>query len=322
MSGHVLAGRVDAWFAGCDPVVRAVSGEVNGPLMQHLAELSAYHDPDVVSMFKKGAVMTGLLPTTGNGDKIMHPVQLCSRHELLSASTTSNRKLAKKLHSDPCACELLRQIETDASTSQRMTAPVLLKDMEFEQFVMSRRFSRVQGVKADGSPKIRAVDDCTGSGLNATASPTEKLHHHHLDQLLRVAEKLREVAKTEPLLWKADIDSAYRRIPVAPEDRELLYVGVLRKGDTFVARHNAAPFGAVASVHAWERCGALIWFVACKVLHLPVLRYVDDYFSAEEEASCRLSMEVFARLVRALLGGTAISESKLQCGNPLTVLGA
>ena len=33
-----LSGRVDAWFAGCDPVVRAVSGEVNGPLMQQLAE--------------------------------------------------------------------------------------------------------------------------------------------------------------------------------------------------------------------------------------------------------------------------------------------
>ena len=42
-----------------------------------------------------------------------------------------------------------------------------------------------------------------------------------------------------------------------------------------------APFGAVASVHAWERVGAAIAHVARVLLKLPVLRYVDDYWSPE-----------------------------------------
>ena len=49
----------------------------------------------------------------------------------------------------------------------------------------------------------------------------------------------------------------------------------------YVARHFGCPFGAVASVHAWERIGAAVCFLARKLLMLAVLRYVDDYFAPE-----------------------------------------
>jgi len=39
------------------------------------------------------------------------------------------------------------------------------------------------------------------------------------------------------------------------------------------------PFGAVASVHAWERVGALVTVAIRRLLHIPVMRYVDDFFS-------------------------------------------
>ena len=45
--------------------------------------------------------------------------------------------------------------------------------------------------------------------------------------------------------------------------------------------HAAMPFGAVASVHAWERIGAAIAFIALKYLLSPLLRYVDDFFGVE-----------------------------------------
>ena len=50
-------------------------------------------------------------------------------------------------------------------------------------------------------------------------------------------------------------------------------------------------------------------------------RWVDDYFSAELIESTVHAMECFARLVRAVLGPDAVSERKLLCGNPLTILG-
>ena len=43
------------------PIVRAVSQGVNGPLWEHLAECSSYHDPCAVDMFREGAAMTGCL---------------------------------------------------------------------------------------------------------------------------------------------------------------------------------------------------------------------------------------------------------------------
>ena len=55
-------------------------------------------------------------------------------------------------------------------------------------------------------------------------------------------------------------------------------------GQVHVSGHAACPFGAVASVHAWERVGAAITHVARVYLKLPVLRYVDDFFSVERFA--------------------------------------
>jgi len=65
-----------------------------------------------------------------------------------------------------------------------------------------------------------------------------------------------------------------------------------------VSQHTACPFGAVASVHAWERVGAAIAHVARKYLKISVLRYVDDYFAPERcrvvstlvMSRCRLSL--------------------------------
>ena len=248
---------------------------------------------------------------TGNGDLITEPVPCLEKSELLSSSAKRNRKLLKQLHLDDFAGELVKEMEVDAETQQRMTAPVPLCETVLAQCVVSRRFARVQGTRPDGTPKVRAVDDCTGSGLNGTAVPGEKLHHHHFDQLLHVAADVKAASGDVPSLWKADIDSAYRRIPVLPEDRDLLHVAVAHEGSIHHGiQVQCDPFlGAVASVHA------------CETLHLPVLKYVDDFFSAEVEEAASHAMNTFARLVVALMGETAISKRKLECGNPLTVLG-
>ena len=58
-----------------------------------------------------------------------------------------------------------------------------------------------------------------------------------------------------------------------------------------------------------------------RLLKLALLHYVDDYFGPERWASTKTAMAVFARLVCACLGGDAVSERKLEHGNPLVVLG-
>ena len=45
--------------------------------------------------------------------------------------------------------------------------------------------------------------------------------------------------------------------------------------------HKASPFGAISSVHAWERIGNAIQFISQKYLKIATLRYVDDFFAPE-----------------------------------------
>ena len=100
-----------------------------------------------------------------------------------------------------------------------------------------------------------------------------------------------------PGLFKADIDAAFRRIPIKPAHRwacgitfrALNKVACSRcfcEGrDTILvckvlcSQHFACPFGAVGSVHAWERMGAALAHIARVYLKIPMLRYVDDFFA-------------------------------------------
>ena len=98
-------------------------------------------------------------------------------------------------------------------------------------------------------------------------------------------------------LWKADIDSAFRRVPIAEGHREFAAVVFLKDGTPFVSTHNALPFGSIASVHGWDRIGSLLRTLARKLLKLPVSRYVDDYFAADRMSSIEHAMSCFARCV-------------------------
>ena len=92
-------------------------------------------------------------------------------------------------------------------------------------------------------------------------------------------------------------------------------------GYAWVAKHFAMPFGATASVEAWHRFGALVAELARRLLFLPVFRYVDDFYAAERFECMRHGMECFVRLVRALLGPSAVSDKKVECGRSLVILG-
>lgn len=123
-------------------------------------------------------------------------------------------------------------------------------------------------------------------------------------------------------LYKADIDSAYRRVPIRPDQRHLAAV-VFKDtdGNIMVSEHATLPFGSVGSVYGWDRVGFMLRSFARRLLKLPIMRYVDDYFGADHNACAEQALDAFARLVRACLGDTAIKKSKLGVGMPLTILG-
>lgn len=80
---------------------------------------------------------------------------------------------------------------------------------------------------------------------------------------------------------KADIDAAFRRIPVRGDHRWAACVTWLYKNEPWMASHIGMPFGAAASGIAWHKIGNLLLTIGRKLLGIPLYRYVDDYFAAD-----------------------------------------
>ena len=194
-------------------------------------------------------------------------------------------------------------------------------EVAVESVLLSPRFAVLQGLRADGSMKIRAIDDCTRSGINACTQPSVKLFVEGVDCLVEVLRRVFAITGKAPHLVKADIDAAYRRVPIDPADRWAAAVAFTCKGKVVLAQHAAMPFGAVSSVHAWDRVAKLLLRVARVLLKMPLLAYVDDFLGAETAETAGHGKECFARVVRALLGGSAIADAKLEHGPCLVVLG-
>ena len=57
-------------------------------------------------------------------------------------------------------------------------------------------------------------------------------------------------------LFKADIDAAFRRVPVKPEHRRFAYIAFSHLKKLLIAGHLGMPFGSIGSVHNWDRVGA------------------------------------------------------------------
>ena len=175
--------------------------------------------------------------------------------------------------------------------------------------------------KQDGSVKIRPVDDGTRAGINAATTPSEKLTVDGVDRVLAACRAFYDAHGYAPVLWKADVDAAYRRIPLAPGHAFAAWSAFLAKGRIWVSQHRALPFGAAGSVYGWDRVAAFIRHAARRLVRIPAGRYVDDYFAPDAPGSVAHGMAVFARLVRAILGPGSIASNKLEWGRMLVLLG-
>ena len=114
------------------------------------------------------------------------------------------------------------------------------------------------GFKPDGSAKLRPADDFTKSGCNPATGVTEKLRYDSGDSFLTLLRSAHSFLGPSLSLWKTDIDSAFRRVPVEPGQRSFAWVAFICKGMALVALHLSMMFGSTSSVHHWDRIGTLV----------------------------------------------------------------
>lgn len=326
------SGAAEAVRRAAPPHFGPLVAGVNIPLMRELARESAWHDAECIDFFTRGAPLMGNLACSGNG-RALGPGERpgdagAAVEELRSSALAGNASLLASIRADPLASELLQKTRDEAELG-RMSPPRAFKpDVSASELAavwgetirLVPRFG-VPQPKSDGSTKVRPVDDFTRSGVNGACAPAEKLGVEGVDMLVALARIFYASHGEIPELWKADIDSAYRRIPLDPADRWAA-VSIFKEGDRlWCSQHQVCPFGALASCHDWDRVAAMLAHFARQLAKLPVLRYVDDYFSPDRSGAVEHAKLCFARIIRAALGSSAVADSKLAHGAQLVVLG-
>jgi len=317
----VKTGATSKWLEGCNRDIAKLGLRVNGPLLEELASEIDYHDSDCILMFFYGGKLVGALDRSGNGVPLEDG--LCDS-DLLAALVDNreslNRKVLSKLREDPHSEAIMQMCKHDFELG-RMSKVYKAHEIDLTKISISPRFVVEQGLKEDGSVKLRPIDDFSASGCNACTNATEKLRYHTLDMFLATLRLAFTLLGGSLSMWKADVDAAFRRIPITESHSEFAWIAFLFQAQWHFARHIGMPFGSIASVHNWDRIASLILAIAQRLLWLPCFRFVDDYFCCDRDGSCEVAMRIFARLVRCLLGVDSIAERKLCFGNPLVILG-
>ena len=84
-------------------------------------------------------------------------------------------------------------------------------------------------------------------------------------------------AAVQPHMWKRDVQNAFRRLPIHCAYLQFAWFVWMANQIIWCAQHRGMPFGAVSSVVAWHRVGALLKTIAVQLAKCPVARYVDDF---------------------------------------------
>jgi len=239
-----VTGEAQKWRLRASETARQILAEVNGPLLEHMIAVTDYSDHRCADALIRGAPIAGRLPVTGNGTlkefRCSHTLE-----ELRANAPESNRQLIASLREDEHALSLYESCVKDAKLG-RMTHPqpcgmdgpegkilsprhgVLLVAV-VQSLLFVDRFAVVQG------EKIRPIDDMSRSGINGACQPGEKLSYDGIDMLLGAAAKFIKETNVVPMIWKADIDAAFRRIPLAQEQLFASWVVFLLNGVPHVA---------------------------------------------------------------------------------------
>lgn len=172
----------------------------------------------------EGAELLGDLEFSGIGEPVERQDARPAR--LLEAKMhTSNCALYRSLREDINGSWLCENALQEARLG-RMSMPAVWNEGEQLNILVQPRFV-VEQTRTNGTVKLRSIDHFSWSpknqgkacSVNGHISAAEKMKHHTLDTLASVMKEFHALMLEPPGLIKADIESAFRRVPISSKSR-------------------------------------------------------------------------------------------------------
>ena len=193
-------GLCDEWLSGASTAMRKVSETVNGPAFTELAQRIGQHNVQCIEFFRKGwRAFMCLLCLSVHAPAAGAPLIDEGAEWHLGLCQASNAELFAQLRSDVNE-EQLHQIAHDDAAKHRMSVPKKADADIMGKVLCCPRFGVEQGVRPDGTKKLRAVDHFSWSqsggqkkrkrreikwnSINGHFTSDAEVKHDHLDDLL------------------------------------------------------------------------------------------------------------------------------------------
>ena len=286
-----------------DPEIARVVQPKNLLLWEALLRASDYPDMQVVDLMKQGVSLSGEHSFPQNFPKDWRPATI-SREDLLESAKW--RRIALK--SETLEIEQTKDEDLEQATMEEVKLGFLQgpfsedqvsKIFEGDEWLMNKRFLLYQGTPEE--PKSRVIDDCKRSGLNCSYTTNFKLQLMDMDTLacvlgliakslangnadatLSVGEAIggkvpREVLKDTWQGRTLDLSKAYKQVPLAVPSRRLCVIGHQIRGEWKFFTTKVLPFGAVASVYAFNRISKSIHHILTNYFSAVCTVFYDDF---------------------------------------------
>ena len=336
-------------FNDMDSGCAAVLKNKHLSLLQKIAEELGWPDVDVHKEIREGFKLVGLQKPTGIFGVDVKPRSL-SEDELIKHSRHLKPALWSKIRNSPKSDfddDLWTLTMEEVTTKRWLDGPYSYDELEclFEGvWNPVRRFGVWQ------RNKLRAIDDFSESGVNASFAYLEKIQLRALDEIIWVAACFikyvihhehfsfdvggetmsgkvhswwKDLDTSKPFLQvkTVDLKSAYKQFAIHPSDRRLSVLA-LKKPETgevagFVSR--TLPFGSTASVLHFNRAARLLHRIGLE-LDVAWTNYYDDY-PVVEFSFLAANTNHTIKALASLLGFECSTDKELPFADEAEMLG-
>ena len=295
-----------------DPRIERVTGTKKSVAMRRLLLQVGHVDPDVADLVREGFPLVGWLPRSGLWDADCEPPSLSVAVEALTASAEDISSRSVKgvcRHRDAELEPAIWAATVEESSKGWLT---FSQDVSVpESHVVSSRF----GVKQKN--KIRPIDNFKSSCVNAACGVQEKVAMDGIDEIVSLClhwlRRRKPLSAEDRILGRTwDLKSAYKQLAVKREHKRFALICVVdpESNRVRIAEIHSMPFGAVAAVHAFLRCGEGIKAIGRGKLHLVMTNFFDDFTVLASRANCKHVQLVVSFLFRKLGWDVAPEEKK------------